>query len=99
MSAERDAARLAEVRADMERANVRARQQAGQRKRISLLEACINTAAGFIVALVVLRVLNWLYGIEMDNAVALQYTAVFTAVSILRGYVLRRIFNHFQIGK
>lgn len=64
-----------------------------QRKSHSLLEACLNTASGFVVSLVVWHwVAKW-YGIPMPLGTNLEITGIFTIVSIARSYLWRRIFN------
>lgn len=64
-----------------------------QHKMDSLMEAVTNTAVGFIISLI-----TWYFVAEaMDIPVTwsqnLIITGIFTVVSIIRGYVLRRIFN------
>jgi hypothetical protein len=64
-----------------------------QSRRGSLTEACLNTASGFIVSLVVWHWLCRWYAIPMPFSQNLEITAVFTVVSILRSYIWRRVFN------
>jgi hypothetical protein len=64
-----------------------------QSRKMSLVEAVINTAIGFAVSLVTWIVLQHAYGIPMSFGDSLQITAWFTIVSIARQYVLRRVFN------
>lgn len=59
----------------------------------SLMESLTNTAIGFGLALLTWAVLARIYGIPMTMSTNLQITAWFTLVSILRQYVLRRLFN------
>jgi len=65
-----------------------------QLKRHSLLEACLNTASGFIVSLALwmfVVVPVWNVPVTMfDNLVI---TAMFTVASIARSYAWRRLFN------
>ena len=58
MSAERDAARLAGVKADM----ARARQHAAYKRRIRMLAACAAIAVGLGIAFAVLHGINFLCG-------------------------------------
>ncbi len=57
------------------------------------MEATTNTAIGFVVSLVTWIIVARLYGIPMNMATNLSITGIFTVVSILRQYVLRRLFN------
>ena len=66
----------------------------GQRRIDSFAEAVTNTAIGFVVAFVTWHFVSLAYGIPMDVGTNLQITAIFTAVSIARGYLLRRAFNN-----
>lgn len=64
-----------------------------QSKRMSLLEASLNTASGFIVSLIVWHwVCQW-FGIPMPLGRNLEITGIFTVVSVARSYVWRRAFN------
>jgi len=65
-----------------------------QTKLESLLEASVNTAIGFFVALwtwqfIVAPLMGYIVTMR-DNLVI---TGIFTVVSVARGYVLRRFFN------
>ena len=65
-----------------------------QLKRHSLLEACLSTASGFIVSLIlwiVVVVPVWHVQVAMFDNLAI--TAMFTVASVARSYVWRRIFN------
>lgn len=64
-----------------------------QTRRGSLVEACINTAIGFLITLALSPIVYPLFGHAFTLAQNLGITAIFTIVSILRGYVLRRWFN------
>ena len=64
-----------------------------QLKSVSLLEACLNTASGFIVSLIVWHYVAQWYGIPMPLATNLEITGIFTVVSIARSYLWRRLFN------
>lgn len=65
----------------------------GQARIDSLMEALTNTAVGFVVSLV-----TWIFvaagmGIPMTWGENLLITGIFTVVSIVRQYVLRRAFD------
>lgn len=66
-----------------------------------MLESCLNTASGFVVALLIWTfIVIPLFGFNGltwgDN---LGITAIFTVSSILRGYVWRRIFNWIMVNR
>lgn len=70
-----------------------------QSKRGSLIEQLLNIGSGFVLAFCI-----WEFGILalIDNGVlettdTLQITLIFTIVSIVRGYIWRRIFNRYLI--
>lgn len=65
-----------------------------QKKSHSLLEALCNTASGFIVSMLVWRFIAAPYlGIPVSMQDNLVITGIFTAASIVRGYLWRRLFN------
>jgi len=65
----------------------------GQHRIDSLAEALTNTAIGFLVSLVTWIIVARLYGIPMTTSTSLQITGWFTVVSVLRQYLLRRLFD------
>lgn len=65
----------------------------GQSKRASWVEACANVAIGAGVSLVAQLVLFPLYGIHIPLSTDLWLLGWFTVVSLIRSYVLRRVFN------
>lgn len=64
-----------------------------QSKRESLIETIINTAIGYIVALLSQILVFPLVGIHVPFSTNLEIGAYFTIISIIRGYVIRRWFN------
>lgn len=65
-----------------------------QSRLSSLTEALINTAIGFIITMTVLPFVNLMCGIHMSVGQASLSTLIFTIVSIVRGYVIRRFFEN-----
>ena len=60
----------------------------------SLLEATINVASGFIIAMLVLHfIVAPLWGLDWSLGDNFAVTAIFTSVSVVRGYFWRRFFN------
>lgn len=64
-----------------------------QSRLSSLIEATVNTAIGFVIALVSQFALFPLVGIHVSMAVQLELVTYFTIISVIRSYVLRRWFN------
>ncbi len=59
----------------------------------SAVEAVLNTASGFVVALIVWHFVAAAYGIPMPLSTNLEITGIFTVVSIARSFAWRRFFN------
>lgn len=65
----------------------------GQSKSHSLLEAVAGTAIGFVVALTSQMVIYPAFGMTVSFRTNLALTTVFTAISVVRSYFVRRLFN------
>lgn len=59
----------------------------------SLIEATLNTAIGLVINLAAQRVVFPLFGFDPSLAVNFSIAAIFTVISIVRSYVVRRWFN------
>lgn len=64
-----------------------------QSRRASLVETCTNIAIGFALSLGLQTLLMHAYGLHTSIGTDLQITVWFTVLSLVRGYVLRRVFN------
>jgi hypothetical protein len=64
-----------------------------QTKVDSFFEAVTNTAIGFVISMATWHFVALGFGIPMPIITNLQITAIFTIVSIVRQYWLRRAFN------
>ena len=64
-----------------------------QSRRGSLIEALISTATGFAVSMVLQHFTMRALGRPTSAAEDLAVVSIFTVASIVRGYVLRRVFN------
>lgn len=65
-----------------------------QSKLESFIEQCFNIGSGFLISLMLWAfVVSPLWGYDSDIHDTLSITALFTAVSVLRGYLWRRYFN------
>ncbi len=69
----------------------------GQKKSHSFVEALFNTVLGFGVSMLAnLIVLPW-FGFKVSISTAFNIGIIFTLISIVRSYVLRRIFNRIML--
>lgn len=66
-----------------------------QRKRHSALEAIANVAVGYLVSVAANIVVLPLFGYDVTVSDSFAIGLAFTAISLVRSYVLRRIFNRF----
>ena len=68
-----------------------------QSRVMSLVEAAANVFVGYGVAVATqMMVFPW-FGFSTTLRQNLQMGLIFTVVSLLRSYVLRRAFNHFAV--
>ena len=63
-----------------------------QTRRASFFESLVNTLSAFCLSLVVCRYLLPLMGYDTNWSDAGIITGVFTALSITRNYIIRRVF-------
>lgn len=68
-------------------------EPAGQSRLMSLVEAITNVAIGYALAVVTQVLIFPLFGLHTTLEQNLKMGAVFTGVSLLRSYVLRRLFE------
>lgn len=68
----------------------------GQRRTHSAVESVANVAVGYGVAVAAQVVVFPLFGIRASVDTNLKVAAVFTAISLVRSYTLRRVFNRFH---
>jgi len=64
-----------------------------QSKKLSIIEAITNTVVGLLTAFGIQLVIYPILNIEVSINQNIIITFVFFIASILRGYVVRRIFN------
>ncbi len=69
---------------------------AQQSRRASMLEAATNTMVGYGLAVLTQIVVFPIYGLTVDMPSHLGIGAAFVAVSLVRSYVLRRVFERFR---
>lgn len=71
-----------------------------QSRTQSLIEQLLNVSSGFILSLIVwVYVISPVWDIELSGQDNLLITCVFTVMSILRGYIWRRLFNSYFTNK
>ncbi|MCC5956939.1 MAG: hypothetical protein JJU07_12615 [Natronohydrobacter sp.] len=64
-----------------------------QSRRMSLIEAVSNVAVGYVLAVVTQIVVLPLFGLHPSLGENMALGAIFTAISLIRGYALRRLFD------
>ena len=69
-----------------------------QSRRMSLIEALTNVAVGYALALATQIVVFPWFGIETGLAEHLTIGLAFVGVSLVRGYVLRRLFERIKVA-
>lgn len=70
-----------------------------QTKKASLVEVMVSTAIGYIAALATqLLIFPW-FDIQIKFSEQLWIGAIFTIVSLIRGYIVRRLFVYIQFGR
>lgn len=69
----------------------------GQRKSHSFIEALFNTILGFGISMAAnMIVLPW-FGFKVSLSSAFGIGVIFTLISIIRSYLLRRLFNRIML--
>ncbi len=64
-----------------------------QSRLMSLIEALANVVVGFWLAVIAQLVVFPLFGLSVSFGQNLAIATLFTGVSLMRGYVLRRLFE------
>ena len=65
-----------------------------QSKRMSLIESIVGTFIGLLVALLTQMIVFPMYGLEVTLIENFEIGFIFTLVSLIRSYIVRRVFNH-----
>ena len=61
---------------------------------MSILEVIVNLIGGLILSILVVQPLVfWFYDIKLDMSTNVEIAVIFTVVSFIRSYIVRRIFN------
>lgn len=64
-----------------------------QSRTHSMIEAVAGTAIGFAVSMAASFVVYPMHGHKFSPAEVTSITLIFTALSVVRGYIVRRVFN------
>ena len=64
-----------------------------QSKKQSAIESLTSTTIGIIIGIVLNLTILPIFGYPVSVVDSLWISAIFTAVSVIRSYVVRRIFN------
>jgi hypothetical protein len=64
-----------------------------QTRSMSAVEAATNTLAGFLVSLALTFTVLPSFGYKVTAQDAWGITAIYTAASVIRSYLVRRLFN------
>lgn len=67
-----------------------------QSRRLSAIETVASTAIGFVISYVTSYVVLPLFGFDVTHGQNFSITCIFTGISLLRGYFVRRLFNRLQ---
>ena len=68
-----------------------------QTKKGSFIESLTNVGVGFIVTLIFSPLIYWICDIEISHTQIGEATLLFTILSVVRSYVIRRFFNNKKI--
>ena len=64
-----------------------------QSRMQSAVETVASTAIGFVVALIATHTVLPLFGYDVTPSHSVGITVIFTAISLIRGWCVRRLFN------
>jgi putative effector of murein hydrolase len=67
-----------------------------QSRRLSLVEAITNVAVGYVLAVITQIVVFPWFGIHPSLGENLAIGSIFTGISLLRSYALRRLFERLR---
>lgn len=65
-----------------------------QSKLMSLIEVVVGTIVGLIIAMIAQTVFFHAYNVPISLSVNIQLVIWMTVISVLRGYVIRRLFEN-----
>lgn len=65
-----------------------------QTKKMSAVEVTTNYIIGFTISWLSVFYIFPLWGLKQEISTATEITIFFTVISVLRSYILRRVFNY-----
>ena len=68
-----------------------------QTRKGSLVESCVNIAIGYGVALLSQIIIFPVFGIHVPLSTNIWIGVWFTAISLVRSYIVRRVFNRVRM--
>lgn len=68
----------------------------GQSKKQSILESIVNVVSGLVISFIIQLILYPLLGVPLTLQQNFIASAVFLIFSMIRSYVVRRIFNNIK---
>jgi hypothetical protein len=71
----------------------------GQSKKHSMLESVTNVAVGFLLAVATQILVFPFFGVYLQPIENFAIAAVFTVISVLRSYYMRRFFNYLHTNE
>jgi hypothetical protein len=77
----------------------RTRRTLAQSKAHSLIEALVNVAVGYGIAVLSQIIVFPIFGVHISIRQNIEIGIIMTAVSIARSYTLRRVFNHWHVAR
>lgn len=64
-----------------------------QSRRMSLVEVAVSYVVGFTLAWLITFYILLVWGLQQNISTATWSTVIFTVVSVVRTYIIRRVFN------
>jgi len=68
-----------------------------QSKKASRVEVVCNQVFGYLIALLTWTVVSWVMEIDTSMTDNILITSIFTVVSMIRSYYMRRLFNYLHV--
>lgn len=69
------------------------RTRSVQTRSQSAVEVCVSVAIGYVTAIIAQMVILPAWGVHVDASTHAGIAACFTAVSLVRSYIVRRVFE------
>ena len=64
-----------------------------QTKKQSIVEAVVNTVIAYTISVITQVLVFPLYGVQISLLANMELVAIFTIISFIRNYIIRRYFN------